>query len=384
MNRTSLALRLFACGGLALAAASDAAPAARAAAEPESANREVYFNFLENYRSYYAGREPLCFTAIAPATDGRFGLHLAFASNLPGLKRIEWAEGDGEFRPLPDGAVFIPFEDKHPEAQDKFIRVRPVFSADHTEPAYTVRINWMTRAAFEKAGGFRRRDIVKVTSEPRLNYGTNRPEDWKSFRPDAAETAFAQKQWGHLVAGVASDYEKAKILTKAIVRELRGCGGLPSAMIYGLPTFGKYEAIRAGRSKFACAQYSEIFSKACNAFGVINRWGFNHDNLRNDEVLVELGSSHLVTEIFDRDLNQWIFLDGHAQTLGAFLGEVGPLTLHEFFLAMNQPNRRPHLRVTIYDPEKDTEATVPVDRSGKAYLSYNGWTKGFHTELRSP
>jgi hypothetical protein len=347
--------------------------------ESKARNLDAFFNFLGDYRAYYAEREPLCFTAIEPVSGERFGLRFAFASNLPGLQRIEWAEGDGAFRPLDGGAVFVRFDAKGDEAQDKVFRVRPVFSADRAEEVHTIRINWMTRAAFTKAGGHRNRDIVKVTSEPHLSYGTNKPENWKSFRPSAAEIAFAQERWGGGVAGVTSDYEKARRIAKSLRRELRGCGGLPSAFLYDLPTFEKYEAIRSGRSKFACAQYSEIFSKICNAFGVINRWGFNHDNLQNDDVLIELGSSHLVTEIFDRDLNQWVFIDGHLQTLGAYLGDVGPLTLHEFFLFLNQPNRRPHLNVVIYDPEKDTETTMPVDRSPQAYLSYRGWTKGCHT-----
>ncbi len=274
------------------------------------------------------------------------------------------------------------FDAKHDEAQDRVIRVRPVFAAGTDAPVYTIRINWMTRAAFTKAGGHRKRDIVKVTSEPSISYGTHAPENWKTYRPTEAELAFARKQWAPVVAGVTSDYEKAKRISKALIHELRGCGGLPSVFIYDLPTFEKYEAIRSGRSKFACAQYSEIFSKVCNAFGVVNRWGFNTDNLQNDDVLIELGSSHLVTEIFDRDLNQWVYLAGHANTLGAYLGDVGPLTLHEFFLFINQPNRRPHLNVVIYDPVKNTESTLPVDQSGKAYLSYRGWTKGYHTDYR--
>ncbi|MBP7141870.1 MAG: hypothetical protein KBA71_08170 [Opitutaceae bacterium] len=350
--------------------------------------KRSHFDFLGDYRAYYAGREPLCYSAIEPiSAPDRFGVRFSFASNFPGLQRIEWAEGEsGEespFRPLMQGELFLPFDPKRDEVQDRVIRVHAVFSPGIDSPIYTIRINWMTRAAFLKAGGRRSRDIVKITSDPHVGYGTNKPENWKSFRPNAAELAFAQEHWAQVIKGVTSDYEKAKRISKALIRELRGCDGLPSAFIYDLPTFDKYEAIRSGRSKFACAQYSEIFSKVCNAFGVVNRWGFNNDNLQNDQILLELGSSHLVTEIFDRDLNQWVFLDGHAQTLGAYIGSVGPLTLHEFFLFMNQANRRPHLNVVIYNPEKDTETTLPVDQSGKPYRSYRGWTKGFHTEYLS-
>lgn len=372
--RPVLAWLLVALGGPLAAQAEPVTPSPGA--------QQTHFDFLGDYRRYYAEHEPLSYASIMPGESGAFGVTFTFASNLPGLQRIEWAEEGGEFRPLAGGKLFLPFDEKLDRAQDKSFRVRPVFSPAQPGSVHAIHINWMTRAAFAAAGGQRKRDIVKITSEPRLSYGTNRPESWKTFRPSVADVSFARKQWGHVVEGLTSDYEKAKALSRALITELRGCGGLPSAFIYDLSTFDKYDAIRSGRSKFACAQYSEIFSKACNVFGVINRWGFMNDGLENDAVLIELGSSHLVTEIFDRALNQWIHLDGHAHTLGAYLGEVGPLTLHEFLLFLNQPNRRPHLRVVIFDPETGRERTVPVDESGKAYLSYRGWTKGFHTTYR--
>jgi len=371
----------FTAAAVLLAHAALAAPASAPKAN------KVHFDFLGSYRGYYAEREPLCFTAIEPLSGERFGVRLDFDSNLPGLQRIEWAEGESaesKFQPLPSGGIFLPFQSHHDQAQDRVLRVRPVFAGNSPSPAqtYVIRINWMTRAAFTKAGGHRNRDIVKITTEPRLNFGTNQPENWMSFRPNAAESEFARKTWGHVVASATSDYDKARRISKALMRELRGCGGMPSALIYELPTFEKYAAIRDGRSKFACAQFSEIFSKICNAFDVVNRWGFNNDNFPHDEILIELGSSHLVTEIFDRELNQWVFIDGMMNTLGAYLGEVGPLTLHEFFLFINQPNRRPYLNVVIYDPETQTETPLPVERSGKAFLSYYGWTKGYHTDVR--
>lgn len=240
----------------------------------------------------------------------------------------------------------------------------------------------MTRKAFEKGGGKRDRDIIKVRSEPYLSFGTNRPEGWRTFRPNESETAFARRQWGHLMQGVRSDYVKAKILTKALIRELAGHGGLPQAFLYDLPTFDKYAAITAGRSGHACGQYSEIFSMACNSFGVINRWGFINDGLQDRDVLIELGTSHLVTEVFDRELNQWIFIDGRYGALGAWLGNVGPLTLHEFFLFMNQPNRRSSVNVLHYDQANGREQMLPADKCPKPFDAYLGWTKGYHTAYR--
>lgn len=348
----------------------------------ESRHEDAYFSVLGDYRNYYTGYEPLCFKSITPGSPGHYGLRLVFTSNQPGFRQVEFAGESGDFRVLPDGDLFIGLDGKGAAVQEKTYRVRAVFDSPQPETVYTIRVNCMTRAAFEQSGGYRNRDIIKLSCEPRLNFGARRPENWKTFKATPADIAFAQKQWGHLLPGVSSDYEKAKVLSKALLRDLQGCGGMPSAMIYGLKGFEKYEAIRAGKSKFACAQFSEIFSKACNSFGVVNRWGFLNDDLKNDDVLIEIGSSHLVTEIFDRQRNQWIFIDGHQQTMGAYLGDVGPLTAHEFMLFINQPYRRDRLNVVYYDVLKDEERTMPVDQCPKQYLSYRGWTKGFHTTYR--
>jgi hypothetical protein len=50
---------------------------------------------------------------------------------------------------------------------------------------------------------------------------------------------------------------------------------------------------------------------------------------------------------------------------------------------MNQPNRRPHLKVVYFDPEKNAETVMPVDQCPKEFLSYRGWTKGFHTDIKA-
>lgn len=337
------------------------------------------FKVLGEYRNYYAGYEPLSFTGITPGSIDNYGLQLVFDSNLPDLRHIECAEEGADPRVLENNTLFVPLDRELDVVQEKFYQLRPIFSSSGSEHIYKIRIHCMTIKAFEKAGGMRTRDIVKITSEPAISFGTNKPENWKSFQPSESDVAFANKQWGHLVEGVSSEFEKARILTKALNRELKPHQGMPMAFIYGLPTLEKYLAITSGKSGHACGQYSEIFSMACNCFGVINRHGFLQDGLLNDEMFIELGSSHLVTEVFDRELNQWIFIDGRFNTLGAYLGTVGPLTLQEFMLFINQPNRRKHLNILHYDVEEDQEELMPLDHARKRFSCYLGWTKEFQT-----
>ncbi len=121
---------------------------------------------------------------------------------------------------------------------------------------------------------------------------------------------------------------------------------------------------------------------ACNTFGVTNRWGFSNDGLDTETVHLARGNSHLVAGIFDRELNQWVFIDGRYSTLGAYLGGVGPLTQHEFFLFLNQPNRSRHHEIVHYDPVTNREQRMRAEDNPKPFDSYLGWTKGYHTADR--
>lgn len=348
----------------------------------ENMYQDTHYGVLSDYRHYYTGFEPLAFRSISTGIGADYGVTFVFASNQPGFLRLEASEDGVTWRPLPELKLFIPLLEDAVAAQEKHCRLRALYENPAVERYYALRLHCMTRKAFAASGGQRNRDIIKLTCEPRIDFGERNPRNWKTFKATETDIAFARKRWGHLLEGVSSDYERAKILSKALVRDLQGKGGLPSALIYGLKGFEKYEAIMAGKSKFACAQFSEIFSKACNCFGIINRWGFLNDGISSETALVEIGSSHLVTEIFDRQRNQWIFIDGHQQALGAFLGEVGPLTAHEFMLFINQPYRRPSLRVLVYEAETDQEKLLPVDQCTREFLSYRGWSKGFHTTYR--
>ena len=48
--------------------------------ETKARNLDAFFNFLGDYRAYYAEREPLCYTGIEPISSGEFGVRFAFGS----------------------------------------------------------------------------------------------------------------------------------------------------------------------------------------------------------------------------------------------------------------------------------------------------------------
>jgi hypothetical protein len=78
----------------------------------------------------------------------------------------------------------------------------------------------------------------------------------------------------------------------------------------------------------------------------------------------------------DVGLNQWVWIDLRYYSLGAWLGDVGPLNLAEFQMFINQEQRRKKLKLLIYNMEKRTEKLTPLDRCPKQEFNcFTGWNE---------
>jgi len=76
-------------------------------------------------------------------------------------------------------------------------------------------------------------------------------------------------------------------------------------------------------------------------------------------------------------------MDLRLYSLGAWLGDIGPLTLAEFHLFLNQEQRRVKLKLLVYDMTNKTEKMLPLDKCPKyptSFTSFFGW----NTELHYP
>jgi hypothetical protein len=171
--------------------------------------------------------------------------------------------------------------------------------------------------------------------------------------PSSEEREFAVKHWGKVVSDSATDYENAKALAKILCDELWPHSGWPIPEMQYLTPFQMYEKMMAGESEGFCVQFAMIFVRACGCFDVIARnMHLERPVHYGKELNVFLNGMHSTSEIFDRELDRWIFMDLRFYCLGAYLGEEGPLSMGEFHLFMSQPHWRERLRFDVYDMEK--------------------------------
>ena len=191
---------------------------------------------------------------------------------------------------------------------------------------------------------------------------------------------FALKKWGHLIESVGSNYEKAKLLAKILMEDLWPHNGLPTDGM-NVPPFQQYERMISGKDKGFCSNFAAIFICACNCFDIPAR-GIHMRKIHSvsDKCRIQIGGLHGTTEIFDKDMNQWIWMDLMHYALGAYLGEQGPLNLLELHLFLNHPARKKALRLHFYDYEKTkTEMTLELDKCPKNnFGSFEGWNTEFH------
>jgi len=230
--------------------------------------------------------------------------------------------------------------------------------------------------------------IISIRTKPILNIRTGAISDWIVKKPTPKEKEFALKKWGKLIERGKTNYEKSKILAKSLMHDLWPHSGFPSDAMKVSPFkqyFKQYERMVSGKDTGYCSNFSAIFACACNALGIparscgLSEIYFNRDNSIKCEkmnIQVQGGICHGTTEIFDEGLNQWIWLDLRYYSLGAWLGNVGPLTLAEFQMFINQAQRRKKLKLLIYDMEKKTEKMMPLVKSPRQeFECFYGWDR---------
>lgn len=337
-----------------------------APAEWNSSNPEVfaYADLVANYWELYPRGETAVIDGIFPLEDG-VGLELHLRSELPGADHFRYTIDGGPERVSRDGVIRLRFEDDHTledhATERRELLVWVVDRRAQQHGPHFLNANFYPSERYHAAGRIEDGHGRIHVRESDMKMATSRLSDWILDEPGPEDVAFARKTWGHLVDPDATPYANARALATAIVAELTPFRGTPSDAMDTLRPFEQYRRLIAGEDACWCANISEIFSYACNAFGIPTRFIIMRHQLfppppagdtEGYEVLMATG--HTTNEVFDRATGAWIWMDLTWNTFGAYLGEQGPLNMLEFHRFVNEPARFAALEVEVFDPETRT------------------------------
>ncbi|MFH1008755.1 MAG: transglutaminase domain-containing protein [Candidatus Latescibacterota bacterium] len=339
----------------------------------------VEVRFSHGYWDVYCQPAEVMIQSFEELPGDALGTRVTLCSIEESFSHFLCSLDDGDFQNSHDGSFLVPFAPSG-ELQQSTVRVQAVF--ENPSKVREITLQFFYRPSFYEAS--RRKDYphtVIVTSDPILSSFPEAvpPEDWVFSKPTAQEKAYASEKWGDLLEGATTDHEKATVLAKAIIPDLRPHAGAPSEAMKDLSPFEQYERMVSGKDRGFCTHFTNVFVCACNCLGIpTRRIHIEEMHSFSDTCTVQLESMHATTEIYDRRLNQWIWMDLLSDTLGAYLGEEGPLTLAEFHLFINQPARRKRLKLLLYDMETDSEKLLPLEECPPAFSFYEGCGTEFH------
>lgn len=344
------------------------------------ASERVISKFRENYWDIYGGRQEIEMKYLRELDANQTGIAVALKSNIEDFSHFLCSVNDGPFEKSFDGAVQAYFEDSNCPQKTNIV-MKAVSKKGAIFGPYVLNIDYVPKQYCESLNMSGYPNIYYFNTSPVfINFPAVRVEDWINLKPTDQEKEFALKKWGHLIKGVDSDYEKAKLLAKALMDDLWPHNGFPTDEM-NVPPFEQYERMTSGKDKGFCSNFAAIFVHACNCFGIPAR-GIHMRKIQSvtDKCRIQRSGMHGTTEIFDKEMNQWIWMDLMFYALGAYLGEQGPLNVAELHLFLNQPARRKALRLHIYDYEKTkSEMTLPLDECPKNnFGSFQGWETEFH------
>lgn len=311
------------------------------------------------------------------------GVRIVFHSPLAPDNEFLYSIGGGRFAPSADleGAFVHLFNPEFAGADPTVVAVAVPGSDPDPRVLLTFHLTCSATGA-----------IALTPVDAYLKVYAGEPEDESRPLPTAEEIDFARRTWGDLLDGIDGDYERARILNIAQARELLAArddylrqqanGDVVGGILdYGtIPAFELYRRMMTGGHDGFCSHWSLIFTLSCRCFDIparpvhLEKVIVAGEEPHAETPPIGIGSLHATTEIFDRARNQWIWLDNRFRTLGAYLGDEGPLNLAEMHLFASQEHRRARLFFDIFDPETGHVRRLPLAETRIAdYAGYCGF-----------
>ena len=325
------------------------------------------------------GREILTIKSIDEVAGDEIGIKMVLQPHIAEFSHF-LVSGDGsKLQRSPDSSIVADFNLDDDSAQETSFTVKLISHDGKQSEPFGIDLICNAQKYWESRGAKGYPNWVTVKTYPFINFTPAYSiENWIYKKPTNDEINYAEAKWRMLIKYVDSDYEKAKLLGKAILDDLKPHVGVPSDSMK-IPPFEQYERMISGKDKGFCTNFAHIFIHACNSLGIpARRIHLEKVHSRSEKYSVRMGGMHSTIEIFDEQLNQWVWFDINSNALGAYLGQVGPLSMVEFCLFLNQKERRKSLRLVIYDHKEKIEKLLPLNECPNKYASFAGWDTEFH------
>ena len=343
--------------------------------------------FESNLWELYPRKEDVYLESVN-RLDGGVTIELWAGSSLEDLSHFTFSVNSEVEQNSRDGRIVLRFVERGEAIhQETLTTIQAVTGDGSRSRAYTLNVNYYPRALYAASGQSTPGWVIVRKTD--LAFARTQPGDFLLIEPTEEERLFANNNWGSQLQETTGDHDRATSLAIAIIKGLEGCRGIPSDKINELSPFDQYDYARAGKGGVACENIGPVFSLACNAMDipcrVLSMFRSHQERAPGEEGWeLRLSEGHVTTEIFSRDLNQWIWIDPNFYILGAFLGEEGPLTMLELHLFLNNPNRAKRLRLKCYDPDTDEISMEPYTTCGMrdSLSNYFKQDQFFHFRLK--
>ncbi len=348
--------------------------------EGSSTRKKIQTELKGRYKHYYRGREELTIKSIEETDSNEIGVKLTLEAHSKGFSHFLISVDESKFKKSADGVIEGEFKISASSSQKKYFVVKLVSKDGSESERYNITLICNANKFWASRGAKGYPNWITVKTYPYLDFTSCcSVENWIYKRPTAEEKKFAEAKWGKLVEGAGTNHEKAKLIAKSLMDDLKPHIGVPSDAMKA-PAFVQYERMVSGKDKGFCTNLAKIFIQACNSLGIpTRRIHLEKVHSRGEKYSVRMGGMHSTTEIFDEKLNQWVWMDLTYNVLGAYLGEEGPLNAMEFGLFLSQAGRGERLRVVYYDYKDQSARLMPANECPKKeFSSLVGWDTEFH------
>jgi hypothetical protein len=326
-----------------------------------------------NEAELYPQREDVAIESLDRTPTG-LGVSLKFRSDLEGFGYFQYSINGLANQKSESGTVTITFEDNHkPESQKAALHIHAVSATEKTSKDYEMIIGYFPKELYEKSGQTAPGYVIVQKSD--IPFVSSRVEDWIVDRPDAKDKEFAEKTWSSVVQNFASPREKAQAIARSILESLNPHRGIPSDQMKTTP-FEQYRRAVSGLDHVWCGNLAEIFVRAANALGVPARLIEMHRIWSQGKKFeLRTAEGHATTEIFDDQLNRWVWIDLTFSLLGMELEGYGLIQMAELHRSLNDPEKIKLLYGLEYDIAGKTEKRVNVPASDKKSSLLNFFKK---------